>query len=177
MFPQLPIQAPILYRFADVRVTTVGKIDDLFPGSPITDACHVENNRDAEAAVLRAAREPGPRLVFANLIDFDMLYGHRRDAAGYAAALQRTDEFLGRLVPMLTAGDLLIVTADHGNDPTFPGTDHTRELVPLLALQPGAPGLPLGIRQGFYDVAQSLAAFFGAPPAPRGTDFFAAEPR
>jgi phosphopentomutase len=159
---------------AGVAVVTVGKLDDIFARRGITEAIHVENNPDAQAAVLRlAAERSGPLFVFANLIDFDMLYGHRRDAAGYARALERADSFLGELLPRLQPPDLLIVTADHGNDPTFRGTDHTREFVPLLAFQPSASGRPLGIRDGFYDLAQSLAAFFGLPALPRGVRFVA----
>jgi phosphopentomutase len=109
--------------------------------------------------------------VFANLIDFDMLYGHRRDPQGYAAALLDADVFLGDLLGALGAADLLLVTADHGNDPTFKGTDHTREFVPLLAHGAGLSGTNLGIRQGFYDVAQSLACFFGSARMPRGKSF------
>ena len=114
---------------------------------------------------------PAEELVFANLIDFDMLYGHRRDAAGYAAALEKTDQFLEKFITGLGQDSILIITADHGNDPTFRGTDHTREFVPLLVFRPGRPGKSLGIRNGFYDVAQSLAAWFGIGPMPRGQSF------
>jgi len=100
-----------------------------------------------------------------------MLYGHRRDPAGYARALEDADRFLDRLVSLLRADDVLIVTADHGNDPTFRGTDHTREFVPLLSLRPGRAGRSLGVRKGFYDVAQSLASYFGLAPLPRGVSF------
>jgi phosphopentomutase len=154
-----------------IKIVTVGKLDDIFPASGITEAFHVENNRDAEAAVLRLAAQPGPLFCFANLIDFDMLYGHRRDAAGYAAALEQADRFIGQLLPSLGPDDLLMVTADHGNDPTFRGTDHTREFVPLLTFGQGQAGRNLGLRDGFYDIAQSLAVFFGIPPMPRGASF------
>jgi phosphopentomutase len=124
--------------------------------------------------VLELADREKAGLVFANLIDFDMRYGHRRDPAGYAKALADADRFLGELLGRLVAGDWVIVTADHGNDPTFRGTDHTREFVPLLAHRPGEAGRLLGVRQGFYDVAQSLASFFGMAPMPRGRSFFSA---
>jgi phosphopentomutase len=152
-------------------VITVGKLDDIFLRRGITDSVHVENNADAQSAVLRLARKPFRGLVFANLIDFDMLYGHRRDAAGYARTLEEADRFIGALLPLLEKDDVLLITADHGNDPTFKGTDHTREFVPLIVHRPGAPGRSLGIRHGFYDVAQSLAAFFGIAPMPRGVSF------
>ena len=156
------------------NVITVGKLDDIFPDCGITESFHVENNPEAEKAVLElAAREsttPGS-FIFANLIDFDMRFGHRRDPAGYAGALEKTDGFLKELLPILSEGDVLIITADHGNDPTFPGTDHTREFVPLLTYLPGTTGTSLGIRHGFYDMAQSLATWFGIDRLSRGKSF------
>lgn len=157
-----------------VDVISVGKLDDIFPDCGITESFHAENNRDAEADVLRLADRPSEgkgMFVFANLIDFDMLYGHRRDPQGYAASLEKTDLFLKDLQPKLRKDDLMIITADHGNDPTFAGTDHTREYVPLLAYTPERPGVNLGIRMGFYDIAQSLADWFGVPPIKRGKSF------
>ncbi|RKX47220.1 MAG: phosphopentomutase, partial [Verrucomicrobia bacterium] len=93
------------------------------------------------------------------------------DPVGYAAALQQAQQWLESFLPTLGNGDMLILTADHGNDPTFKGTDHTREYVPLLVYQPGKPGESLGIRQGFYDIAQSLANWFNLEPTPRGKSF------
>ena len=154
-----------------VNVTTVGKLDDVFDHQGITTSFHVENNADAAKLVLQCAARGDKGLIFANLIDFDMLYGHRRDPGGYAAALVSADRFVAELMSGLTARDLLIITADHGNDPTFTGTDHTREFVPLLVYRGGEHGGSLGLRQGFYDVAQSLAAFFGINPATRGKSF------
>ncbi len=164
----------ILDRLAarGLHTITVGKLDDVFAQRGIAESIHVENNADAQAALLTlAATRPGPLFAFANLIDFDMLYGHRRDAPGYAAALERTDAFMAEFLDRLRPDDLLLVTADHGNDPTFRGSDHTREYVPLLSYQPGRPGRSLGIRDGFYDIAASVAAFHGLPPLPRGTSF------
>jgi phosphopentomutase len=109
-------------------------------------------------------------LIFTNLVDFDTLYGHRRDVAGYAAALADFDAWLAGLLPQCSAEDLVIITADHGNDPTHRGTDHTREEVPLLVLQ-GNRAAPLGTRDGFADVAASLAIAFGLPPWPCGRPF------
>jgi phosphopentomutase len=169
-----PLPEPtILDKLTDagMPVITVGKLDDIFIRRGISRAIHVENNKDAQSAILGLASEQKTGLVFANLIDFDMLYGHRRDSVGYAKALDEADRFLGQLLPMLDKNDMLIITADHGNDPTFTGTDHTREFVPLLAYRPGLPGRNLGIRHGFYDIAQSLTAFFGLPPMPRGKSF------
>jgi phosphopentomutase len=152
-----------------VPVTTVGKLDDIFVHRGITRAIHVENNPAAQNAVLDLVRQGQTGLIFVNLIDFDMLYGHRRDAPGYARALEDTDRFLGVLLPLLKADTILLLTADHGNDPTFHGTDHTREFVPLLVYHLGRTGRSLGIRRGFFDIAQSLAAWFVLPPMPRGT--------
>ena len=155
-----------------LHTVTVGKLDDVFAKHGIAESIHVENNADAQAALLTlAATRPGPLFVFANLIDFDMLFGHRRDAAGYAGALEKTDAFMAEFVARLQPDDLAIVTADHGNDPTFRGSDHTREYVPLLVYRPGRPGRSLGIRDGFYDIAVSLAAFHGLPPLARGVSF------
>ncbi|MFC1453352.1 phosphopentomutase [Verrucomicrobiota bacterium] len=154
-----------------IDVTTVGKLDDIFNHRGITRSIHVENNREAQVAAVQLARENITGLVFANLIDFDMRHGHRRDPEGYALALEQTDGFLGELAGLLDVGEPLLITADHGNDPTFAGTDHTREFVPLLAHVRGAVPRNLGIRAGFFDVAQSLASFFGLPPMKRGCSF------
>ena len=157
---------------AGVTVTAVGKIEDIFNRRGITRSFHTAGNADTQAKLLElGGPAPAEELVFANLIDFDMLYGHRRDAAGYAAALEKTDQFLEKFITGLGQDSILIITADHGNDPTFRGTDHTREFVPLLVFRPGRPGKSLGIRNGFYDVAQSLAAWFGIGPMPRGQSF------
>jgi phosphopentomutase len=110
-------------------------------------------------------------LIFTNLVDFDMLYGHRRDPEGYYRALQEFDAWLPRLLEKLGPKDLVIITADHGNDPTYRGTDHTREYVPLLVAGKGAKGRDLGTRTGFYDIAQTVADGFGLAPRPRGKSF------
>ena len=156
---------------AGVPVYAVGKIEDIYFHRGITESVHTGNNHTSQAQVAEFTRRRKDGLIIANFIDFDMLYGHRRDAPSFAAALTQTDDFLRAYLPLLGPDDLLLLTADHGNDPTFRGTDHTREFVPLLAYQPGRPGRSLGIRQGFYDVAQSLAAFFHLPPLPRGLSF------
>jgi len=112
-----------------------------------------------------------PGLIFANLVDFDMLYGHRRDPEGYASALEAFDEWLPQLESRITDELLVIITADHGNDPTWSGTDHTREKVPLLVRKPGL-GTPLGERKSFSDVAATLAHWFGMTDSRRwGTSF------
>ncbi len=162
-------------KSAGVLVTGVGKIEDIFAHRGLTRSFHTNTKKASQEQVLKLARSQTEGLIFANLIDFDMLYGHRRDAKGYAAALEQTDLFFSDLLAVLRPTDWLIVTADHGNDPTFRGTDHTREYVPLLAYQPVRPGRSLGIRNGFYDIAQSLAMIFGLPPMPRGISFIERE--
>ncbi len=155
-----------------VKTVTVGKLDDVFAGQGIDRSEHVKNNRDAQRVVLSIAEESESQFVFVNLIDFDMLYGHRRDPSGYAAALENTDLFLSDLLLKLNDDDCVMITADHGNDPTFAGTDHTREFVPFLVHRPGQHGRELGIRQGFYDVAQTVADLFGTPPMLRGISIY-----
>jgi len=157
-----------------IPVYAVGKIEDIFAHRGITESRHTGNNLDSQQAVLDLAEKKRTGLIFANFIDFDMLYGHRRNARGYAEALEQTDSFLAEFLPRLGPADLLLITADHGNDPTFKGTDHTREMVPLLACRPGLRGVSLGIRQGFYDIGQTIADYFGIPPLRRGISFLSA---
>jgi phosphopentomutase len=156
---------------AGIPVYAVGKIEDIVAHRGITESIHANNNIESQNAVEQFMRAAGDGFIFANFIDFDMLYGHRRDPAGYAAALRQTDDWLSRFLPMLECDDALILTADHGNDPTFRGTDHTREFVPLLFYRPGRKGTNLGLRHGFYDIAQTLAEQFGLAPLPRGRSF------
>jgi phosphopentomutase len=157
---------------AGVPVYAVGKIEDIVAHRGITESIHSPDNKSSQQAVETFMERDGDAFIFANFIDFDMLYGHRRDPHGYAAALKQTDDWLTTLLPRLEEGDLLMLTADHGNDPTFKGSDHTRELVPLLAYEHGRAGNNLGLRHGFYDIAQSLARHFGIPALPRGLSFY-----
>jgi phosphopentomutase len=156
---------------AGVPVYGVGKIEDILAHRGITESIHSGNTEESQQAIERFMQKQGDGFIFANFIDFDMLYGHRRDPNGYAAALKQTDSWLADFLPTLGPDDLLMLTADHGNDPTFKGTDHTREFVPLLSYQPGRPGHSLGIRKGFFDIAQSLAGYYGLPPLSRGLGF------
>lgn len=168
-----PAEPTVLERLteAGVSVWAVGKIEDIFAHRGIARSEHTGNNRASQQAVERFARELDRGLIFANFIDFDMIYGHRRDAPGYAECLMQTDEWLASFLPALREGDVLIITADHGNDPTFKGTDHTREIVPLLVYAPGRTPRSLGLRIGYFDVAQTISTLFGLPPHPRGTAF------
>ncbi|NLB60726.1 MAG: phosphopentomutase [Lentisphaerae bacterium] len=165
-----PPQATLLDRLIESgqAVHAVGKIGDIFAQRGITQLHPAPNNQAAQAQIKKLMQASATGLIFANFIDFDMLYGHRRDAAGYARALAATDSFFEQLLPRLQPGDLLIISADHGNDPTFGGTDHTREYVPLLAYRPQEMGQNLGVRQGLFDIAQTLAKFFELTPLPHG---------
>ena len=121
-----------------------------------------DGNADGMAKTLSALERLEKGLIFTNLVDFDMLYGHRLDAAGFGRALEAFDDWLPELMGRLRSDDLLLLTADHGCDPTTPGTDHTREAVPLLAWFPGlATGVALGVRETFADVAATLDDLFG----------------
>jgi phosphopentomutase len=154
-----------------INVTGVGKISDIFAGEGITESFPTASNREGMMRMedLWARGESG--LIFANLVDFDMLFGHRRDVAGYGAALEEFDEWLGGFLTRIAQDDLVVITADHGNDPTFRGTDHTREQVPLFVLH-GAASRELGTRSSFADVAATLAEYFNLPaPWPAGCSF------
>lgn len=154
---------------AGIPFYAVGKIEDILAHRGITESNHTGNNVKSQKALETFYAKPGPGFIFANFIDFDMQYGHRRDPSGYARCLEQTDQWLAEFLPTMAADDLLLITADHGNDPTFKGSDHTREYVPLLAYQPSTSGKSLGIREGFYDLAQTLAIRYGLSPQPRGT--------
>ncbi len=152
------------------EVFAVGKISDIFTGRGVTRALKAPDNEsqfDRTLEAMEAAQEGD--LVFTNFIDFDQLFGHRRDVAGYAACLEEFDQRLPELIAMLKAGDLVILTADHGNDPTFKGTDHTRENIPVLAFGPGIEGRFAGHLRSYADVAQTIAAHLALPPMHRGT--------
>lgn len=151
-----------------VPVIGIGKIVDIFANKGITKALPAKNNNETLAQLLYALDEVESGLIFANSIDFDMLYGHRNDVEGYARALETTDRYLPDVLKKLTKDDILVITADHGCDPTTPSTDHSREYVPLLVV--GTEPRNLGIRETFADVAASAAEFFGIR-YPRGTSF------
>jgi phosphopentomutase len=145
-----------------VLVRSVGKIFDVFLGRGIRDGAKTRNNADGMAKTLAAMAEPGAGLIFVNLVDFDQQYGHRNDVEGYGAALEQFDAWLPEFEGALRPGDLAIFTADHGCDPTVPGTDHTREYVPLLAAGPQVrAGVNLGLRASLSDIGQTVAANFG----------------
>ena len=155
----------------DVMVFSVGKIFDVFLGRGIREYEKTKNNADGMAKTLSALDEVKDGLIFVNLVDFDQLYGHRNDVEGYACALEEVDAWIPSLIDKLTGDDLLILTADHGCDPTVPGTDHTREYVPLLAYRPVHPrGADLGLRGTLSDIGQTVADNFGVHIS-NGTSF------
>ena len=157
---------------AGQRVVTVGKVDDLFAGRGVSEAIHTRNNAEGEDVLVDLARRAGEGLVFANLVDFDQQYGHRNDAPGFARALEQFDERCGEIEGRLRDDELCLVTADHGNDPTTPGTDHTREYTPLLVAGPRVrPGVDLGTRATFADVGATLAEMLGVGRLANGTSF------
>ncbi|PIX60565.1 MAG: phosphopentomutase, partial [Lysobacterales bacterium CG_4_10_14_3_um_filter_64_11] len=150
----------------------IGKIPDIFANSGISHAVKahgIDGLFDATLGTLAQCGERG--LVFTNFVDFDSEYGHRRDVAGYAAALEYFDSRVPELLAALQPDDLLILSADHGNDPTWPGSDHTREHIPILACGAGLRAGSIGIRDSFADIGQSIAAHFRLPPLANGTSF------
>jgi phosphopentomutase len=154
------------------QVIGVGKVPDIFAGRGITRAVKASGLEPLMRSTLEAfLAAPDRSLVFTNLVDFDQEYGHRRDVAGYARALEWLDGALSPLLDALGDGDLLVITADHGNDPTWTGWNHTREYVPVLVKGPAMPAGPLGRRETFADIGQSLAAWFGLTPLAHGTSF------
>ncbi|MGD9548503.1 MAG: phosphopentomutase [Candidatus Krumholzibacteriia bacterium] len=165
---------PILQEHG-VPVRSIGKIYDLYSGQGIGESHPSRNNAEgmAKLAELYVQGGPDPELILLNLVDFDMLWGHRNDPKGMKEGLEAFDRWLGGFLPGLRPGDLLLLTADHGNDPTTPSTDHSREQVPLIALLAGGgTGGDLGLRIGFMDVAATLADFFGVPAPRKGTSFW-----
>jgi phosphopentomutase len=157
---------------AGLEVRGVGKIWDIFGGRGVTHSRPTRSNDDGISAIVEQLGAIGRGLVFANLVDFDQAYGHRNDPAGYAEALEQFDRRLPEIVDALSQDDLLIITADHGNDPTTPSTDHSRERVPLLC--DGAqvkPGADLGVRDSFTDCGVTVADLLGVPTSTSGRSF------
>ncbi|WKA49646.1 phosphopentomutase [Planococcus liqunii] len=161
-----PFDRTVMNELKDINkdVIAIGKINDIYNGEGVTKALRTKDNMDGMDKLVQVAGEDFNGMSFLNLVDFDALYGHRRDPQGYAEALEAFDRRLPEVLDRLTEDDLLIITADHGNDPTFPGTDHTREYVPLLAYSPrfnGGQELALG--KTFADIGATIADNFSAP--------------
>ncbi|HVL65891.1 MAG TPA: phosphopentomutase [Vicinamibacterales bacterium] len=169
--PFAPTMLDVL-KEAGHPVVAIGKIEDLFAGRGMTEAVHTASDQEGMDAVERTMETTASGLIFANLVDFDTQYGHRNQVRGYAENLERFDARLAALLPRLRPTDVLVVTADHGNDPTTPSTDHSREYVPLMVAGAAVkPGVDLGTRETFADLGQTVVDLFGAPKLPSGTSF------
>ena len=156
---------------AGLEVRGVGKIHDIFAGRGVTSSRPTRSNADGMVAVAEELAVLGAGLVFANLVDFDQAFGHRNDPGGYAKALEEFDAGLPGILSSLRGSDVLIITADHGNDPTTPSTDHSREKVPLLVTGPGVSGTDLGDRASFGDCGATVADLLGVETHTSGTSF------
>ncbi|MDD5645036.1 MAG: phosphopentomutase [bacterium] len=156
-----------------LKVLSIGKISDIFSSRGITESIKIHDNSDCCGHIVKSLNtKPCFSIIFANLIDFDMKYGHRNDVEGYKNALEQFDLRVPEITDSLKDNDLIIFTADHGNDPTAPGTDHTREYVPLLCYgKKLRKGVNIGIRDSFCDIAQTAAEFLGLPEMKNGKSF------
>ena len=174
-FSIAPVGTTLLDRLADggIERVGIGKVDDLFAGRNITSE-HTPTNADAYRLIEQALDSLEIGFVFVNVIEFDQTWGHRNDVPGFHEGLKELDAWVPRLVTRLRPDDLVILTADHGNDPTTPSTDHSREVVPILVLGPRVEPVALGIRRTFADLGQTVAEFFGVPPLAAGTSFLRA---
>jgi phosphopentomutase len=170
-----PVGTTLLDRLAAAGVPRIGigKVDDLFAGRNIASE-HTPTNADAYRLIERALDEVGTGFIFVNVIEFDQTWGHRNDVPGFHQGLAELDGWLPRLVARLKGDDLIIITADHGNDPTTPSTDHSREAVPVLVLGPRVRSVALGERATFADLGATVAEFFGVPPLAAGRSFLEA---
>jgi len=174
-FSVLPPEPTLLdsLKEAGLMVYAVGKIEDIFAGQGITGAVHTQHNMDGVDKTIAAMRHRRQRgLIFTNLVDFDAKFGHRNNPEGYANALVEFDRRLPEIMDALADDDVLILTADHGNDPTYPGTDHTREYVPIvISGQSIQAGVNIGVRNTFADLAATIADVLQVKPPPRGASF------
>lgn len=157
---------------ANYDVIAIGKIYDIFDGEGITETTKTKSNHDGMEKTIAYAKQDFTGLCFVNLVDFDAIYGHRRNPLGYAQCVEDFDKDLNELIPLITENDLLIICADHGNDPTHKGTDHTRENVPLLVYNPNLKGRDLGIRKTFADVGATIAKNFNVQKPEIGKSIF-----
>lgn len=158
---------------AGLEVVGIGKIEDLFAGHGITSSIHIRSNMDGVDQMINQIDNADTGIIFTNLVDFDTLYGHRNDPAGYARALAEFDKRLPEITAAMREEDLLIITADHGNDPTTPSTDHSREYVPLLVYGKRVKaGVDLGTRKTFADIGQTIAEIFKMEKIEAGESFW-----
>ena len=174
-FSLKPPEETVMTRLknAGKNVACVGKIEDIFDGEGVTFAVHNESNADGMHHTEECMEQFPDGLIFVNLVDFDSMWGHRRNVAGYAQGLKEFDTWLGTFLPKLQYGDVLMITADHGNDPTHAGTDHTREYVPLLIYGPQIPaGTNFGTVDGFCCIGQTISHMLGTGEMKNGKNLF-----
>jgi phosphopentomutase len=164
---------PDILQEAGVPTYGVGKIGEIFAWRGVCESPHSTDNMNGFDHLVERVASDGPGFVFANLVDFDMIWGHRNDVEGYARGLEEVDARMPELLDAMVDGDLLIVTADHGCDPTTPSTDHSREYTPLIAKVKGVDcGIALGERATFADIGETVLDFYGLPgTCGRGSSF------
>jgi phosphopentomutase len=173
-FSLKPIKKTMLEVISEnsMNVIAVGKIEDIFAGVGITEAVHISNNMEGMDKTLEYMRTDKKGLIFTNLVDFDMIYGHRNDVSGYAQALMEFDGRLSEVFSAMKDSDVLIITADHGCDPTTDSTDHSREYIPLLVYGKYIKqGVNMGTRESFSDIGSTILDFLGLPKEIQGTSF------
>jgi phosphopentomutase len=173
-FSLKPLGKTILNYISEtgLEVNAVGKIEDIYAGEGITNAVHIKNNMDGVDKTIEFMKEKNSGLIFTNLVDFDMLYGHRNDVLGYANALKEFDNRLPEIIENMKSEDVLIITADHGCDPTTPSTDHSREYIPVLCYGTGIKqGIDLGIRKSFSDIGKTILELLQIESDLSGTSF------
>lgn len=154
-------------------VVAIGKIEDIFAGAGVTEAIHTKSNEEGILTTIKAIKEASKGIIFTNLVDFDMKWGHRRDYEGYGKGLEEFDRYLPEMLTAMNEDDILFITADHGCDPTAPGTDHTRECVPLLVYSKQLKtGKDLGVRTSFADMGQTISEIFDLPQLKIGKSFY-----
>ena len=156
----------------EAQVIAIGKIEDLFSGRGITKAIHTNGNADGIEKTIEYIKQDSKGLIFTNLVDFDMLYGHRNNVKGYSEALEYFDGKLPEIMKNMKDDDMLIITADHGNDPTTPSTDHSREYTPILVYgKQIKPNINLGIRKTYADISATILDLFNLSKLENGTSF------
>ena len=157
---------------SNLDVIGVGKIEDIFNGQGITEAIHTKDNMDGVDQTINYIKSENKGLIFTNLVDFDSKFGHRRKSLGYKEALEEFDERIPEIISSMKEDDILIINADHGNDPTYKGTDHTREYIPVLVYGKNIKsGVNLGIRNSFADIGATVADILNVKLPTNGTSF------
>ena len=159
-------------EYKGAEVIAIGKIEDLFSGRGISTAIHTNGNEDGIEKTIQYIKQDSKGLIFTNLVDFDMLYGHRNNVKGYSKALEYFDSKLPEIMQNMKEDDMLIITADHGNDPTTPSTDHSREYIPILIYGKNIKqNNNIGIRKTYSDISATILDLFGLSKLNNGTSF------